>query len=377
MQIGLDQIRALRLQDRKKLNRRIGAMILAALLLFALMCCMRTTTIGFVSPVTALKNLYTMVHLTLAKVFHWSIYADRSEVILSHPYYYETVGMFKSSLLVMSMGAVLSMAGGVYQCVFRNPIATPSMLGVSSTINIVNLVLVVMYSDSVYRMAKMRYTLCYVVALGTLILIYLISRIMGGKKSSVTDMLLVGTVAMRLIQNFVQVYEYYYLDEEDYLLLEELNTYGTNTFQTEILVIMYALLAVCVFILALMRYSMNAISFDDDDSRTLGIKANRLRLIALACATLMVVAAQVNYGDIGMLALLIPHVCRYWFGSDFRNVLLGSAGLGAIALIVCRLILYLLSFNYYLSLISMGTIINVVTTPLLIIVLLQQKRGWT
>lgn len=377
MQIGLDQIRELRLRDRKKLNRRIRAMILLALLLFVVMCCMRTTTIGFVSPLMAAKNLYTMVRLTLAKIFHWSVYSNRSEVILSHPYYYETVGMFQSTLLVMSMGAVLAMAGGVYQCVFRNPIATPSMLGISSSINIVNLILVAMYSDSIYQMAKMRYILCYVVALGTLILIYLISRLMGGKKSSVTDMLLVGTIAMRLIQNFVQVYQYYYLTEEDYLVLEQINTYGTSTFQTELLVVMYALLAVCVLILASVRYSMNAVSFDDDDSRVLGIKANKLRLIALVCATLMVVAAQVNYGDIGMLGLLIPHVCRYWFGSDFRNVLLGSAGLGAIALVVCKLILYVLSFNYYLSLISMGTIISVITTPLLIIVLLQQKRGWT
>lgn len=377
MQIGLDQIRELRLRDRKKLNRRIRSMVLLALLLFVVMCCMRTTTMGFVSPVMAAKNLYTMVRLSMARVFHWDLYNHRTELILSHPYYYETVGMFKSSLLVMSMGAVLAMAGGVYQCVFRNPIATPSMLGISSSTNIVNLILVAVYSDSIYQMAKMRYILCYAVALGTLILIYLISRIMGGKKSSVTDMLLVGTVAMRLIQNFVQVYQYYYLDEEDYLLLEEINTYGTSTFATELLVIMYALLFVCVLILTSVRYSMNAVSFDDDDSHALGIRANRLRLIALVCATLMVVAAQVNYGDIGMLGLLIPHVCRYWFGSDFRNVLLGSAGLGAIALVICKLILYLLSFNYYLSLVSMGTIISVVTTPLLIFVLLQQRRGWT
>lgn len=377
MQIGLEQIRELRLRDRKKLNRRIRAMVLLALALFVLMCCMRTTAIGFVSPVTAAKNLYTMVRLTLAKIFHWNVYSYRSQVILAHPYYYETVGMFKSTLLVMVMGAVLAMAGGVYQSVFRNPIATPSMLGISSGINIVNLILVALYSDSIYQMVKMRYIFCYVVALGILILIYVISRVMGGKKSSVTDMLLVGTVAMRLIQNFVQVYQYYYLTQEDYLVLEQINTYGTSTFQTEMLVMMYALLLVCVLILTSVRYSMNAVSFDDDDSRVLGIRANRLRLIALVCATLMVVAAQVNYGDIGMLGLLIPHVCRYWFGSDFRNVLLGSAGLGAIALLLCKLILYVLSFNYYLSLISMGTIINVITTPLLIIVLLQQKRGWT
>lgn len=377
MQIGLDQIRRLRLQDRKKLNRRIRAMILLALLLFAFMCCMRTTMIGFVSPVTAAKNLYTMVRLTLAKLLHWSVYSSRAEIILSHPYYFETVGMFKASLLVMSMGAALAMAGGVYQCVFRNPIATPSMLGISSSTNIVNLILVAVYSTSVYQMAKLRYALCYAAALACLIVIYAISRIMGGKKSSVTDMLLVGTVLMRVAQNFVQVFEYFYLTEEDYLILETINTYGTSTFATELLVIMYALLFVCVLILASMRYSMNAVSFDDDDSRTLGIKANRLRLIALVCATLMVVVAQVNYGEIGMLGLLIPHVCRYWFGSDFRNVLLGSAGLGAIALLICKLIQYALSINYYLSLISMGTIINVITTPLLIIVLLQQKRGWT
>lgn len=377
MQIGLDQIRQLRRQDRQKLNRRICTMVLIALLLFAVMCCMRTTTVGFVSPVTAAKNLYAMVRLTMAKVFHWSIYANRSEIILSHPYYYETVGMFRSSLLVLVMGAVLAMAGGVYQCVFRNPIATPTMLGVSSSVDIVNLVLIVMYSSSVYQMTQLRYFLCYAAALASLILIYLIARVMGGKKSSVTDMLLVGTVAMRVIQNFIQVYKYYYLTEEDYLLLEAIDTYGTSIYNTRLIVIMLALLLVCVFILSLMRYSMNTVCFDDDDSRTLGIKAHRLRLIALACATLMVTIAQVNYGDVGLLALLVPHVCRYWFGSDFRNILLGSAGLGAIALLVCRAIVCILNFNYYLSLIPIGTIIDIITTPLLIIVLLQQKRGWT
>ena len=377
MQIGLDQIRQLRLQDQKKLNRRIRAMVLLALVLFAVMCCLRTTAIGFVSPVTAAKNLYTMVRLTLAKLFHWNSYSYRTQIILSHPYYYETVGMFKSTLLVMVMGAVLAMAGGVYQVVFRNPIATSSMLGMDSSTKIVNMILVAMYSSSIYQMARLRYVLCYAVALATLIIIYLISRVMGGKKSSVTDMLLVGTVFMRIAQNFLQVYQYFYMEEEDYLVLEQLNTYGTSTFATQLLLIMYALLFVCVLILSLIRYSMNAVSFDDDDSHALGIKANPLRLVALVCATLMVVAAQVSYGDIGMLGLLIPHVCRYWFGSDFRHVLLGSAGLGAIALLLCKLIQYVLGFHYYLSLISMGIIIDVITTPLLIFVLLQQKRGWT
>lgn len=377
MQIGLDQIRQLRLQDRKKLKRRIYAMILLALLLFIIMCCMRTTQMGFVSPITAAKNLFAMVRLTLAEIFHWSIYNDRSDIILSHSYYFETVGMFKSSFLAMVMGAVLAMAGGVYQCVFRNPIATPSMLGVSSSINIVNLILVTMYSASVYQMVRMRYILCYAVSLASLLLIYLIARLMGGKKSSVTDMLFVGTITMRLIQNFIQTYQYFHMTEEDYLVLEEINTYGSSSLQLELLAVMFALLFLCVFILVLMRFSMNAISFEDEDSQTLGISANRLRLVALICATMMTVVAQVNYGDIGMLGLLIPHVCRYWFGSDFRNVLLGSAGLGAIAMMICKLVLYLLSFNYYLSMISMGSIINLITTPLLIFVLLQQKRGWT
>lgn len=315
MQTGLEQIRAQRLADRRVLHRRAAWVVLAILALFFAMCCMRTTEVGFVTPVQAAKNLYTMLRLFLAERLHWSAYANRAEIIRAHSYYFETVGMFKSTILVMVMGAVLAMAGGVFQCVFRNPIATPSMLGVSSSIRLVNLILVALYSSSIYQMVRMRYILGYVVALGSLLLIYFIARLMGGKKSSVTDMLLVGTVAMRVVQNLVSVYQYYYLSEEDYLVLEELNTYGSTTYQTDALLLMYA--------------------------------------------------------------LLIPHVCRYWFGSDFRNVLLGSAGLGAIMMMLCKLIIYALSFNYYLSLISVGTIINVVTTPLLILVLLQQKRGWT
>lgn len=377
MQIGLNEIRALRLQDRKKRKRRIRAMLLLVLALFLLMCCLRTTAMGFVSPLTVVKNLAAMIQLTLAKLFHWNLYSRRTSVILSHPYYYETVGMFKSSLLGLTLGAALAMAGGVYQCVFRNPIATPAMLGVSSSLNITNLVLVTLYSSSIYQMLQLRFVLCYGVSLGCLFAIYLIARVMGGKKASVTDMLLVGTVFMRLVQNFVQVFEFYYLTEEDYLLLEQLNSYGTSAYELKTLTLLYAVLLVCVLVLAAVRYSMNAVSFTDDDARTLGVRANRLRLIGLVCATLMVTAAQVNYGDIGLLGLLIPHASRYWFGSDFRNVLLGSAGLGAIFMLLCKLVLYCLSFHYYLSLISLGTIINVITTPLLIFILLQQRRGWT
>ncbi|MCD8343758.1 MAG: iron ABC transporter permease [Oscillospiraceae bacterium] len=376
MQTGLENLRELRRGDRKKLNRRIAVMFIAVIGLFLAMCCMRTTVIGFIYPVTAVKNIFAMLRVTLVELFGWGS-LSAADIISGHSYYYETVGMFKSALLVIVTGAVLSMAGGVVQCVFRNPIATASMLGVSSSVNIVNMILVITYSSSIYQMIQMRYVLSYAVSLGSLLIIYIISRLMGGKKSSVTDMLLVGTVFMRIVQNFVQVYQYYYMTEDDYLILEELNTYGTTAYETQTLLVMYGLLLVCVLILSSMRFSLNAISFDDDDSRTLGIRADRLRLIALVCAVMMESVAQVNYGNIGMLSLLIPHVCRYWLGSDFRVVLLGSAGLGAVTLLVCRLIMYLMSFNYYLSLISMGSIISVITTPLLIIVLLQQKRGWT
>ncbi len=377
MQIGLDEIRSLYLQDRKKLRRRVRRLFLTVILIFLVMCCLRTTTLGLLSPVDAAKNLVFMVRLWLAKLFHWNLYNQRVELIRALTGYYETVTMFRTAVVAAAMGAVLSMAGAVYQCVFRNPIASPSLLGVSSGLKLTNLVLVLCYSTSVYQMVQLRFVVSYGVALGMLLLIYLFSRVMGRKKSSVTDMLLIGTIVMRQVQQLSQSYRYYYLDDEEYLLLEQLDSYGTSAFETSTLLQMLGILFVCTLILVLMRYSLNVVSFEDDDSRTLGIKANRLRMIALVCATMMVITALVSYGDIGMLALLIPHACRYWFGCDFRNVLLGSAGLGAIAMLLCRLIQYSLSFNYYLSMIPVSTIINVITTPLLIIILLQQKRGWT
>ena len=166
------------------------------------------------------------------------------------------------------------------------------------------------------------------------------------------------------------------MDDSDYIALETLNNFGTDIYDDNILFVVFGVLAVSLLVIISMRFSLNAVSFTDEEARTLGVNAGRMRIIVLVCATLMTTAAQVNYGDVGMLALLIPHLCRNWFGCDFRYILLGSAGIGAVIMMLCRFIRYLFRFNEYLVLIPVSIIINIVTIPVIIIILITQQRGW-
>ena len=74
MQTGLDEIRSLRRSDRAKLRKRVIAMVIIAIVLLAVMTCLRTTKTGFVNPLNAAKNLFNAARLFLAQIFHWDIY---------------------------------------------------------------------------------------------------------------------------------------------------------------------------------------------------------------------------------------------------------------------------------------------------------------
>ena len=126
----------------------------------------------------------------------------------------------------------------------------------------------------------------------------------------------------------------------------------------------------------LMRNSLNVVTFSEEESRVMGLNTNVMRVLALVFSTILITAAQIYCGEVGMLALLVPHTCRYLFGSNTRDLIFSSIIVGGIMMIICRFIVALTMFNQYLSMISVGMIINVISIPLMMFILLTQKRGW-
>lgn len=363
--------------DRRRFRRRLTLAFLGLLALFFVYLSLGSTSIRLISPVQTIKNLWLGIRLTLAKYLKWSIYDDRLALIQNSEAYLETMTRLQGGLLAVLLGAAIAVSGTVFQCAFRNPIATPSLLGVSSGISIGNLLLVLQFSTAAAYMTTLRFIYGYACALGLLLLIFLVGWIASRGKGAVTDMLLTGCVVSRVVTKLVNTVQYYYLDDTEYLALQEMSLYGTGTGSTRGAIFLAAALLVGMVPLLLWRNSLNLMTFSDEESRTMGLKTGGLRIAALLCSTILLITAQIYCGEVGMLAMLVPHLCRYLFGSDTKRLLAGSILLGAGIMLVCRLIVSLFAFHPYLSVISVSTLVNVFSMPLMMLVMLKYRRGWS
>lgn len=363
--------------ERVRLRRRFllaGALLLA---LFFLFLSLGTTSIRLLSPVQTVKNLWLGLRLTLAKYLKWKLYNQRLALIQDAAGYLETITRLQGGLLAMALGAALAVAGTVFQCVFRNPIAGPSLLGVSSGISIGNLLLVLQFSAAAASMTTLRFAYGYACSLGLLLLIFLVGWIAGGGKGSVTDMLLTGCIVSRVVTKVVSTVQYYYLDDTEYLALQEMSLYGTGLGNIRGAVFLAAALAAGLLPLLVLRNGLNLVTFTDEEARCLGLNAGWLRVLALVCSTVLLIAAQIHCGEVGLLAMLVPHLCRYVFGADARRLMTGSVLMGAGIMLACRFITALFAFHPYLWVVSVNTLVSVFAMPLMMLVMLKYRRGWS
>ena len=84
-----------------------------------------------------------------------------------------------------------------------------------------------------------------------------------------------------------------------------------------------------VAVLFLLRWRLNILSLQEDETKALGIDVKKLRLIVMAAATLVTAACVSLCGQVGWVGLLIPHAARMLYGSDNRKIIPVSIGLGS------------------------------------------------
>ncbi len=363
------------IEERHRTRRLFAISILAFVLLFIFSMCLRTSQVGWVPPITAMRNLFTWIRLTIAKWFDHPVYLKSGMITAELPFYFETIARFKISIITVISGVMLALAGALYQGVFRNPIAAPTMLGVASGIELGILVLVLKYAGAAYLMTSKRYVYCYSFALATLLIVMLTGRIISrGKRFAVTDMLLVGTAISQIVGVLITYYRFE-MEDELLIIFQEISSGIYINIQTITFIILGGAFILSIIPIHLLRYSFNAVCFSDDDALTMGINPRVIRFIALICGTVMITAAMIHCGSIGMISLIVPHICRYLFGSDFKKIYYASGIFGGMLLLLCRDISALFYFGYS-GAFPISTIVNIIAAPIFVTILFQQRKGW-
>jgi len=218
-------------------------------------------------------------------------------------------------LAALLVGATLAAAGSAYQGMFRNPLVSPDILGVSTGAAL-GAVLGIFLSQDIL----MTQMLAFAGGLGAVGLVYGVgSRLRG--HDPLLALVLTGVVIGTLLGSAIALLKYLadpynQLPAITFWLLGSLASISPND-----LAVAAPLALLGLAPMLLLRWRMNLLALPDDEARALGVDTRRLRTLVVACATLMTASVVAISGIIGWVGLLIPHAARLLVGPDFGRLL--------------------------------------------------------
>ncbi|MCS7285817.1 MAG: iron ABC transporter permease [Anaerolineae bacterium] len=230
------------------------------------------------------------------------------------------------------VGMTLAIAGAVYQAIFRNPLADPYLLGVSSGASFGAAVAIYF----VWRFSWGGLNAVSIAAFGGALLatatIYSLARV--GGKAPVTTLILAGVAIGALLSSattflmFTTREAFHTINLLGWLMgsLALADWTRVKTAATYI--------AIALSVIAYYSYTLNVLQLDEDQAMALGVEVERVKFIIIAAASLATAAAVSVSGVIGFLGIIIPHTVRILWGSDYRFLLPMSGILGGLCLIL-------------------------------------------
>ena len=234
-------------------------------------------------------------------------------------------------LLALVIGGSLALAGCVMQGLFRNPLADPGLLGISSgAACAVALWVVLPVTLPALLMLYAPMLAAFLGALAATIVIFLLSQ---QRESSLSRLLLVGIAINALCGAAVGVLSWVSNDAQ----LRQLSLWGMGSLgqaQWSTLLAVTSLMIPTVLVIWRLASALNLLQLGEEEAHYLGIDVRLVQRVLLLCSALLVAAAVAVSGVIGFIGLVVPHLMRMWLGSDHRAVIPGSVLAGAFLLLI-------------------------------------------
>lgn len=243
-------------------------------------------------------------------------------------------------VLGVLVGAGLAISGAAMQGLFRNPLADPALIGVSTGAALAAVSVIVLGATVLSSVQALLgiYTLPVAAFLGSLlvtILVYRLANVNG--RTDVATLLLAG-IAVNAIAGAATGLLTYVADDAQLRTLTfwAMGSLGNATWEQVLAGMPFILLAIIV--IPINAYALNAILLGEAEAGHLGFNLERIKQMLVVFVALAVGTAVALTGVIGFIGLVVPHLLRLAVGSDHRFLLPASALLGASLLLLADLI---------------------------------------
>jgi iron complex transport system permease protein len=265
-------------------------------------------------------------------------------------------------LLAFLVGGALSISGSGLQAIFRNPLVSPYILGLSSGAAF-GAALALAYTFLPVQLSAFLFGL---IAVG---LSYLAAR--KHKNVSIVSLILSGVIVTGIFTALLTIIQFlsdpFKLQSIVHWTMGNLHNTGWQSLNSS-----YIPMLIGVVVLFLMRWRLNVLALGDEEAKTSGINPETGKIIVLIAATLASSAAVSVAGIIGLYGLIIPHMVRMMAGTDNRqsiplNFLFG----GTFLLIIDDFSRTIASFE-----IPIGVITMLIGAPFFLYLIKKTNIGW-
>ncbi len=280
------------------------------------------------------------------------------------------------ALTALVAGAGLSVSGLQMQTVFRNPLAGPSVLGISSGASM-GVAFVVLLSGSLGGVALSKLGFMGEIALtiaaiaGSLSIMALIVFVSQKVRGNVT-LLIIGVMIGYIANAVIGVLKFFSVEED----IRAYVIWGLGSFARvsgDQMTLFICIMLVLLPLSFLLVKTLNLLLLGDAYARNLGLNIKRARLLVITCSGVLVAIVTAYCGPVIFLGLAVPHLCRGMFRtSDHRILMPSSLLVGASLALVCNLIARMPGFEGALPVNSVTALVG---APVVMSVLFNKRRN--
>lgn len=355
-------------------SHRRSVLVLWSLAVLLVVVLLASVGIGMV-PIAPQQVLVTFLRHSLESLsgtaveLPWSATVQQDAVLL-------TIRVPRVILGALT-GAGLALSGAAMQGLFRNPLADPGLIGVSSGAALAAVVVIVLGTTWLPGVIAVLgiFTLpvaAFLGGLGTTWVVYSVSCVSG--RTVVATMLLVGIAINALAQSGVSILSFIASDAQlRSIVFWSMGSLGGASWTKVWPVLLSTALTVTIMLGWLSR-PLNVLLLGEAEAGYLGIHTDGIKRCIVALVALTVGAGVAATGPIGFVGLVVPHLLRLWIGPDHRYLLPGVLLLGAILLLVADLIARTVLAPAELPI---GIVTAAMGAPFFLFLLLRQRGQWS
>lgn len=263
------------------------------------------------------------------------------------------------------IGAALASSGAAYQGLFKNPMVSPDVLGVSSGSGFGAALAILMSFNIVGIQIS-----AFIFGMVAVVLTYSLSRFLSKRSNTILILILTGMVVSTLFSSFIAIAKYI-ADPETKLPAITFWLMGSLSAirQKDLLVLIFPFILGSIP-LFLIRWKFNLLAFGEEEAQAMGIDTNKVRMIIITCSTLLTASSISICGAIGWIGLIIPHVARLLVGPNYKILLPVSMLSGSIFLLLVDNV----SRGLLIKEVPLGILTSIIGAPLFFYLLIKSAR---